>query len=182
MLICPGIYVAAGSTLTIEGEGALIADATGEVFDDTPYILWSAAGIGGGGNVFIKGGDITAKGGVAGAGVGGDIPHDGLGTGGYSGDVTISGGRIHAIGGEGAAGIGSSFRENCGVITISGGTVDAVGGWYGAGIGGGYATHGDIRINGSIVNATGSGGGAGIGGGEAGTGGTITISGGVVTA
>ncbi len=182
MLICPEIHVASGSTLTIEGEGTLIADATGEVFDGGSYDLWYRAGIGGGGNIIIKGGDITAKGRVHGAGIGGDISQGGYGTGGYSGDVTISGGSIHAIGGEGAAGIGSSFRENCGVITISGGTVDAVGGWWGAGIGGGYGANGDIRISGGDVNATGVGAGAGIGGGSNGTGGKIAISGGVVTA
>ncbi len=181
-LICPGIYVEAGSTLTIEGEGTLIADATGEVFGDAPYTLWNYVSIGGGGDIIIKGGNITAKGGFQAAGIGGNIPHTDLGTGGYSGDVTISGGTIHAIGGWGAAGIGSSFRENCGVITISGGTVDAVGGLWGAGIGGGNAANGDIRISGGVVNATGGGGGAGIGGGYTGTGGTIAISGGVVNA
>ena len=181
-LICPGIFVEAGSSLTIEGEGTLIADASGEVSNENFYASLYHAGIGGGGTIIIKGGTITAKGVDNGAGIGGHLPHSGTGTGGYSGDITISGGTITAIGGFGAAGIGSSFRENCGVITISGGTVTASGGYGGAGIGGGYAASGDIRISGGIVNATGGYEGAGIGGGSHGPGGTITISGGVVTA
>ena len=35
-LICGGICVPYGSTLTIEGEGTLISDATGAVFGDAP--------------------------------------------------------------------------------------------------------------------------------------------------
>ena len=180
-LVCPGIFVEAGSSLAIEGEGTLIADASGAVSNEDFYAGMYRAGIGGGGNIIIKGGNITAKGGFEGAGIGGDLPHDGYGTGGYSGDVTISGGTVTAIGNY-AAGIGSSFRENCGVITISGGTVTAFGGAWGAGIGGGYAANGDIRISGGFVNATGGGEAAGIGGGFQGTGGKIAISGGVVSA
>jgi hypothetical protein len=181
-LICPGIFVDAGSTLTIEGEGTLIADATGAVSNEDPFAEAFHAGIGGGGNIIIKGGDLTAKGDVNGAGIGGDQLQSGFDIAGYSGDVTISGGTIHASGGDGAAGIGSSFREKCGVITISGGIVTAVGGYEAAGIGGGLAANGDIRISGGVVNATGGYKGAGIGGGSYGTGGTITVSGGVVIA
>ena len=136
-LVCPNIYVEEGSTLTIEGEGALVADATGELFDADPDNQYFRAGIGGGGNIVIRGGNITAKGRLFGAGIGGGSPHSGDGTGGYSGDVTISGGTVTALGGGHAAGIGSTFRENCGVIAISGGTVNAIGGAGGAGIGGG---------------------------------------------
>ncbi len=181
-LICPGIFVEAGSTLTIEGKGTLIADASGAVSNENFYAEMYRAGIGGGGDIIIKGGNITATGGFEGAGIGGDFLQDGLGICNNSGDVTISGGFVTAYGGEGAAGIGSSFRENCGVITISEGTVTAIGGFGAAGIGGGYAASGDILIGGGVVNATGGYEGAGIGGGSHGMGGKITISGGVVTA
>ena len=130
-LICPGIYVDKGSTLTIEGEGALIADATGAVSNDDPNGEGYSAGIGGGGTIIIKGGDITAKGGFNGAGIGGDELLTGSGTSGYSGDIRISGGVVNASGGASGAGIGGGTSGTGGTITISGGVVTARGGIYG---------------------------------------------------
>ena len=129
----PCIYVPADKTLTIQGDGSLYAISNG----------WGA-GIGGGnkipcGNIVIKGGTITAKGGSSAAGIGS----------GYNsscGYITIEGGTIEATGGYGGAGIGCGNAYNievsCGNITITNG-VTRVTAWYGTnasnsiGIGGG---------------------------------------------
>ena len=63
----PGIYVPEGKTLTIDGNGSLVASSQGY-----------ACGIGGGagircGNITIDGGNITATGGVRAAGIGGVV-------------------------------------------------------------------------------------------------------------
>ncbi len=108
----PGIYVPVNKTLTIQGTGSLDASSNGY-----------GAGIGGGyiiacGNIFIKGGTITATGAANVAGIGGARA--------ACGDITISGGTVTATGGDGAAGIGSgntygSYHASCGTITITGG-------------------------------------------------------------
>ena len=99
----PGIYVARGKNLTINGTGSLNASSSG-----------ISAGIGGGpnlscGNITINGGTITATGGMYAAGIGG----------GTCGNITINGGTVTATGGTNAAGIGSSRYGSCGNITIS---------------------------------------------------------------
>ena len=149
--------------------------------------------------------------GGSGAGIGGGGSGSIDGDGGDSGAITIFDGVITAVGGEldydkqiaayhSGAGIGGSSRNNSGgagnLITIYGGTVTAKSQAYhnsGAGIGGGAANKkggagNSIAIYGGNITATsdrGDGiGGAGIGGGggnESGDG-TITISGGIVTA
>ena len=167
----PGIYVPAGSTLTIGGTGKLEASCNRD--DYNGY----AAGIGGGnseendgscGNIVILGGEITATGGIDGAG-------SGSGNGGPCGNITISGGTVTATGGEYAAGIGAGggAYNHTGTITISGGTVTATGGEWGAGIGGSndddeYSEYegsypGDIVITGGVVIARGGQYAAGIG-------------------
>lgn len=63
------------------------------------------------------------------------------------------------------------------------GSLTANGGQWGAGIGGGYeGSGGTITISGGVVTANGGEYASGIGGGISGSGGTITISGGEVTA
>ncbi|MCL1794732.1 MAG: hypothetical protein FWG34_12795, partial [Oscillospiraceae bacterium] len=75
-------------------------------------------------------GELTAKGGDFGAGIGGGYLGDG-------GEITISGGIVYAEGGDYGAGIGGGYLGDGGEITISGGIVYAEGGDYGgAGIGG----------------------------------------------
>jgi hypothetical protein len=142
------------------------------------------AGIGGG--AWQKGGDVTIAGGTIYA------------MGGRNG----SGAGIGGGGGEGSY----DFDNTGGSITITGGTVYACGSSSdrsgGAGIGGGGAGNvqddftaihnwshgGNIKIEGGRVNALGGSGGAGIGGGSGGqgedhnSGGTIIISGGIVSA
>lgn len=134
----PGIHIAYGFTLTIQGDGALNAIG-GE----------NGAGIGAGcwpgywqqgadrcGNIVIKSGTINAYGsGYGSAGIGGAKEAD-------CGNISIEGGVIHAYGVDGGAGIGGGGGNNgisrCGAITISGGDVTAESQMGGAGIGEGY--------------------------------------------
>lgn len=194
----PGIYVAEGYTLTIEGNtGELIASSGVDEYD-RPF----AAGIGGGrfidcGNITINGGVINAMGGYQAAAIGG---------GGYSsyGSITINGGTITATGGEFGAGIGCGDQghvqydhESYDIpiisnITITGGTIVATGGGEsynggaGIGVGGTNGECGNITISGGNIKAMGAIGGAGIGCGYCEYGhsvcGNITISGGTIEA
>ena len=173
----PGIYIAPGKTLTIQGAGTLTAYSDASNPD--------GAGIGGGfdiacGHIVINSGNITATGGNNAAGIGGRDAS--------CGNITINGGTVTATGGQYAAGIGGGDGASCGNITISGGTVEATGGDYGAGIGTGYTdghaiSCGAITISGGTVTATGGKWAAGIGSGYNGGGeashGNITISSGV---
>ena len=107
----PGIHIASGGTLTLQGEtagtGALTVTSNG----------WAAA-IGGGyedlpcGNIHIKGGVITANGRGCAAAIGGGRTSD-------CGNITISGGTVNANGGSAAAAIGGGQLSNCGDITIT---------------------------------------------------------------
>jgi hypothetical protein len=159
-----GIFVPEDHTLTIRGNGSLVAIG-----------VYGSAGIGGSsesqyGNIVIEGGNITAKGGVSSAGIGG-------GWHGSCSSITISGGDITATGGEDGAGIGSGRYGSCSDIVISGGTITAKGGSDGPGIGSGeYGSCGNITISGDTITATGGDGFAGIGTGFHGSCGTITIA------
>ena len=154
------VYIPRDHTLTIKGEGTLIADNTGGP---------AGAGIGCSyskdcGNIIIEGGNIIAKAGF-GAGIGGSFGQS-------CGTITIRGGIVEAMGYLGA-GIGCGYAGNCGDITISGSAkVTATGNEGGAGIGSGKgdlcgnSSCGAITISGSAnVTATGSGNAAGIGSG-----------------
>ena len=172
----PGIFIAEGKTLTIQGSGSLTATSGGAA---NCY----GAGIGGAkniacGNIVIEGGAVTATGGSRCAGIG-------SGANASCGDISINGtANVTAKGGGEGAGIGSGYKASCGNITISGtANVTAKGGGEGAGIGSGYiASCGNITISGTAhVTATGGSDGAGIGTGLAtgsiSTCGNITISG-----
>ena len=178
----PGIFIAEGKTLTIQGSGSLTAAGGGAFFS-------FGAGIGGAkniacGNIVIEGGTVTATGGSGGdasAGIG-------SGNNGSCGAISISGtANVTATGGPGGAGIGSGYGDNshCGNITISGSAhVTATGGSNGAGIGSGNhgSVSGTISIEGGSVTATGGGGGsqgAGIGSGKDGSYGAIVIGSGI---
>lgn len=142
------------------------------------------------GSISIYSGNVKAKGGLGGAGIGGK--GDTSKTGGTGGIVNIFGGIVNATGGMDAAGIGGGPKGDGGTINIFGGTVIAQGGKSndfaaGAGIGGGgKGSGGTITISGGHVEATGGYSddysSAGIGGGGNANGGTITISGGYVKA
>lgn len=152
----PGIYIAPGETLTIQGSGTLNASSNG----------WGA-GIGGSdlvdcGNIVINNGTINATGGIWMAGIGGGFNMN-------CGSITINGGNVTATGGHGAAGIGTGASQvniTCGDISITGGIVNATGGRGAAGIGSGFVTFngkhntcGNISITGGQVTATGGDGG-----------------------
>ena len=148
----PGIWIASGKTLTIQGDGTLTAYSNGT----QP----SGAGIGGGdeiacGNIVINSGTITATGGNDAAGIG-------SGQGAGCGNITINGGTVTATGVNGGAGIGSGGDgedcASCGNITISGGTVEATGGNGGAGIGGGRnnGACGTITITSGVTSVKGT--------------------------
>ena len=201
-----GLYVPAGSTLTIYGQtegtgkiyshpsgGAAIGGYSGH--DNGNIVIHggtvqatgynNCAGIGSNdgqttGDITIYGGTVTATGGSNGAGIGGGRDSDG-------GHIIIYGGTVTATGKDSSAGIGggdaSGSRADVSTIEIRGGTVTATGNSKGSGIGGGEYGHATITISGGNITATGgSSGGAGIGSGADGTGSTITITGGAVSA
>ena len=131
-----GISVPANNSLTIQGTGTLIANASNTA---------TAAGIGGysdgdhrsSGAITINGGTITATGGQYAAGIGSGMY-------GYCNPITINGGTITATGGDRGAGIGSGGNfywegnwAQASTITITGGTINATGRGTGAGIGSG---------------------------------------------
>ena len=115
----PGVFIPAGKTLTIRGDGSLTASSGG-----------SAAAIGAGrsvsndrsvdcGNILILGGTITAAGGFESSGIGG---------GAYSncGNITIADtvAKVTVTGGQYATySIGAGYQGTCGTVTIG----DAVG-------------------------------------------------------
>ena len=106
----PGIHIAQGKTLTIQGSGSLDAGSNGY-----------GAGIGGGssidcGHIVIEGGTITAEGGNEAAGIGG---------GGYAacGNITITNDvtSLTAIKGDGAKhSIGAGTDGSCGTVKVGG--------------------------------------------------------------
>ena len=173
-----GLYIPAGSTLTIYGQTA----GTGKIYSHPS----GGAAIGGysghdNGNIVIHGGTIEANGYDNCAGIGSNDSKTG-------GAITIYGGTITAKGGSNGAGIGGGRYCDGGTITIYGGDITANGDTdsdcseNGAGIGGGDGGDGgNITIYGGTVTAY-SRDGAGIGGGDDGNGGNITISGGTITA
>ncbi|MBR1582518.1 MAG: InlB B-repeat-containing protein [Spirochaetales bacterium] len=165
-----GIRVSEGNSLTINGKGTLVINATED----------ENAGIGGNdgencGTVIIQSGTVTVTGGLWGAGIGG-------GDEGSGGTITISGGTVIANGGVDAAGIGSgNYGSTAGTIEITGGNITAKGiaGTYGgAGIGGGFDSDGGtITISGGTVHAThGNNSPKSIGEGNGGSPGTVNIS------
>ena len=183
-----GISVNQGNTLnifvgsvsgTIEGTGALIADARDSGGEN--------AGIGGdsytaGGALNIHGGNISAYGNVCGASIGGgnNRSHD---------VIRIYDGTVNAYGGSnttwGAAGIGGGFGAAGGTVYIYGGTVNATGTGKSAGIGGGGSSGnggagGNVYVYGGTVTATGASGAMGIGAAQGNSNnGTLTVGTGV---
>ena len=152
-----------GCTMTIcggpLGNGKLTADGT--LVNDNPVSSnwYGIAGIGGPGNIVIKGGIITAKASErvrfdykpSGAGIGSATDCD-------AGNISILGGTVTAIGGPGSAGIGTGrsahdgyYGSTCGNITISNATVIARGGDNAPAIGSGVGFGNDDNKCGKIV-------------------------------
>ena len=131
-----GIDVDRGNSLTIEGEGTLIA--TGEEYN---------SGIGGSiggsthrasGTITINSGTVTSTGGNYAAGIGGSFSTKNLIGACDNGTVIINGGVVTANGGIHAPGIGGGSGEDRnggdgGIITITGGQVTANAGSYNGG-------------------------------------------------
>lgn len=175
-----GINVPTGSTFTVYGQ----QNGTGNL---TSIGTNGYAGIGGTGSdvnfgtiILAAKGRIIATGDTRAAGIGGGgRMHNGESV---NGSIHIYQGTIEATGGSWAAGIGggADSSTDC-TITIDGGTIIAQGGQDNAGIGG---TNGSkqITINGGTVTAHGGNTGAGIGGSYDASGGSITITGGVIDA
>ena len=106
-----------GKTLTIRGEGKLLAYGNGHnagIGPCSPDHGWNR---GEGGNIVIEGGDITAEGGAGGAGIGASANNN-------CGNITIRGGKVMATG-HSACGIGNSASGTCGDLTIEG-TIEKV--------------------------------------------------------
>ena len=182
MTINQGLYVNSGATLHIYSQS--YGDEMGKLISQNDSS--SQPGIGCRrqeptmGVLDIHGGNITAKGGSSGAGIGGCVDAN-------SGEIRIWGGNITANGGKKAAGIGGGNGGSATATYIYGGNVTAKGGEYAAGIGGGdHSIGGFITITGGDVTAIGGQFGAGIGAGGYKTStsniGLIEISGGVVMA
>ena len=175
-----GILVPSGSTFTVYGQ----QNGTGNL---TSIGTNGNAGIGGddvnvnfGTIILAAKGKITANGDsnrAAGIGGGGQMNNGKA----VDGTIHIYQGVINATGGTYAAGIGGGADSitDCTII-IDGGTVTAQGGLNNVGIG----TDGSktITINGGNIKAYGSGAGAGIGGSYNASGGSITVTGGVIEA
>ena len=204
-----GVNLEKGNTLNIYGQSANGLGASEGQLLAVNTEKSNAAGIGSRGNsnnydagdLYIHGGNITAKGNKNAAGIGG-------GNNGSGGKVVIYCGTVSATGGEDGAGIGGGWPKGAGEsqvggsgchLTIYDGIVTAQGGDDAAGIGGGgyefnivsfsrSDNYGTTIIKGGTVTAKGGKNGAGIGGGNGGlenysnyleiTGGTVTATGG----
>jgi len=162
-----------GGTIRING-GTVFASGTSGSTSPT-NISGSGAGIGGGGgqvggvctggNIYITGGDITARAYGSSAGIGGGYNSAGE----Y---IEISGGKVDAQTKNAGAGIGAGGGSSCGSIEISGGEILARGAYMAAGIGSGqgsYAT-GTIKITGGVIDArSADNSSSGVGGGSGST-------------
>ncbi len=196
-----GIYIKDGATLHIHAQSE--DDSKGKIIAKPS----SDPGIGGmnntvAGDLVIHGGYIDAEGGSNAAGIGGGNHDSGIrsvtiygGEHGDGGSITISGGTVTATGSTVGAAIGGGKDGSAGIISISGGTVNAYhidqaeGAAIGCGKGG---SEGTINISGGEIMACYLNGtpdtinetfGAAIGGSkDSDFKGTITISGGSVSA
>lgn len=137
-----GITPADGSTLTIQGNGILNVNGSGDGCIGIGY----RSGVNGTGDVVINSGTIVIK--ANSAAIGAKY--------GSIGNITINGGNVTAYGKDWAAAIGCGYQSTCGNITITGGTVTAIGNGYGCtaiGTGAGSCACGDITISGGTVTA-----------------------------
>ena len=142
-------------------------------------------GIASTGSLTISGGEtdsLTAKGGSGADGSGGDGIH--------SGSLTIYGGTVNANGGNCGDGNysdgGSGIRISSRSLTIYDGKVNAKGGNGGDGNysdgGSGISSNGSLTVSGGTVTANGGNGGSLVGGDGIRSGGGLTVSDGTVTA
>ena len=155
------IYEVPGTNGSLEVSGGLYAPGIG-----------ASGGVSG--HVMIFNGNIIAKGGYNGAGIGSGLDA-------HNSTVEIFGGKITAKGAGNGAGIGGGFAGDAGTVIIYNGEVIATGGDAGGPGIGGYGGLVFLMQNGTLT-ATGCGNGAGIGGALCTDGGQISILGGTVIA
>ena len=177
-----GVTISGGSTVNATGGDASDKDASA-----------GGSGISGKGSLTVSGGTVTANGGNGSKSESSDRSNGGRGI--DSGSLTVSGGTVTANGGNGSKSE-SSDRSNggrgidSGSLTVSGGTVTATGG---DGCSGSYSdggigissSSGGVTIYGGTVTATGGKSGSGDysnGGNGISSSGSLSISGGTVTA
>ena len=145
-----GIVVEDGASLTIwaqsdgDGMGAMSAAGANHV----PGIGTEGAAL------IVKGGSISAAGGLYAAGIGGGYGESG-------GSVTVYGGALTAVGGLYASGVGGGCGGAGGAFTVVGGTVTVTGSEDAEAIGrgSGEADPGTVSINGikaGYINAAGA--------------------------
>lgn len=168
------IHVQSGKNLYIASESLGTNMGSLDVNSSPTY---SNAAIGGavnekGASIFICGGNIKAKSGLYGSGIGS----------GEFGDtnVTIYNGSIDSFAGNAASGIGSGASAKA-TVTIYGGNVKGECDNYGSGIGSGNGGDATVKIYGGNIEANGGGSAAGIGSGTSGDA-TVTIYGGSIKA
>ena len=140
------------------------------------------------GSVTISGGTVTANGGNGSKSESSDRSNGGRGI--DSGSLTVSGGTVTATGGDGCSGSysdgGIGISSSSGGVTIYGGTVTATGGKSGSGDysngGNGISSSGSLSISGGTVTATAGSSSGSYGRDGITTSSSLTISGGTVTA
>ena len=139
----------------------------------------------GSGSLTVSDSTVTATGGNGGSARG---SHGGRGI--DSGSLTVSGGTVTATGGDGCSGSysdgGIGISSSSGGVTIYGGTVTATGGKSGSGDysngGNGISSSGSLSISGGTVTATAGSSSGSYGRDGITTSSSLTISGGTVTA
>ena len=140
----------------------------------------------GSGSLTVSDSTVTATGGNGGSARG---SHGGNGISG-KGSLTVSGGTVTATGGDGCSGSysdgGIGISSSSGGVTIYGGTVTATGGKSGSGDysngGNGISSSGSLSISGGTVTATAGSSSGSYGRDGITTSSSLTISGGTVTA
>ncbi len=145
-------------------------------------------GISGKGSLTVSGGTVTANGGNGSKSESSDRSNGGRGI--DSGRLTVSGGTVTATGGDGCSGSysdgGIGISSSSGGVTIYGGTVTATGGKSGSGDysngGNGISSSGSLSISGGTVTATAGSSSGSYGRDGITTSSSLTISGGTVTA
>ena len=145
-------------------------------------------GISGKGSLTVSGGTVTANGGNGSKSESSDRSNGGRGI--DSGSLTVSGGTVTATGGDGCSGSysdgGIGISSSSGGVTIYGGTVTATGGKSGSGDysngGNGISSSGSLSISGGTVTATAGSSSGSYGRDGITTSSSLTISGGTVTA
>ena len=183
---------AGGSGILIFGSGSLtVSDSTVTATGGNGGSARGSHGgngISGKGSLTVSGGTVTATGGNGSKSESSDRSNGGRGI--DSGSLTVSGGTVTATGGDGCSGSysdgGIGISSSSGGVTIYGGTVTATGGKSGSGDysngGNGISSSGSLSISGGTVTATAGSSSGSYGRDGITTSSSLTISGGTVTA